>query len=145
MQPQRTSRTVDGVRIPEIHGYRVRRAITLRADGLGAFDVLLRAAAAAGANYVHGVDFRTTDLRRYRDQARAEAIQPAREKAEALAAGLGQTLGAPLSISERGPGWNVGSAWGGGFDEAMQRVRISAVTFRRPWRRARSRPAQAWT
>ena len=71
----------------------------------------------AGATYIHGVDFRTTELRKYRDQARALAIKAAREKAEALARELGQQVGAPLHINEEQSGWYswYGSWWGGRY------------------------------
>lgn len=128
VQPQRTTRETRGIRVPEVYGYRVRRAITVTLRDLAAFDALLRDAVAAGANYVHGIDFQTSELRRYRDQARAEAVQAARDKAQALAAGLGQTLGAPRSVTERGQGgWRYGSAWGGGLGRGgMQNVSVSA-------------------
>jgi uncharacterized protein YggE len=53
-----------------------------------------------GAIYVLGVKFRTTELRKYRDEARSLAIKAAREKAITLAAELGQSVGEPTSISE---------------------------------------------
>ena len=48
------------------------------------FEDLLSDTLLAGANHVHNVEFRTTELRQHRDAARALAIQAAREKAEAL-------------------------------------------------------------
>ena len=71
-------------------------------------------------NYVHGVQFRTTELRKYRDEARALAIKAAREKAIALTEELGQQVGEPHSIHEdRSEWWSWygawwGSRWGGG-------------------------------
>ena len=59
----------------------------------------------AGANYVHGIDFRTTELRKHRDAARALALVAAREKAEAMAATLNVPLGAPQNIQEGYSGW----------------------------------------
>ncbi len=37
------------------------------------FDDLLTELVAANVNYIHGIQFRTTELRQYRDQARALA------------------------------------------------------------------------
>lgn len=118
LEPQTTNVEVEGRRgayIPTVYGYRVRRGITVTLRDLRAFDTLLSDAVAAGATYVHSVDFQTTDLRRHRDEARVLAVRAAREKAEALAGELGQTVGAPLSISERGQGWfsGYGAGWGG--------------------------------
>jgi hypothetical protein len=64
-----------------------------------------------GAIYVLGVKFRTTDLRKYRDEARSLAIRAAREKAIALAAELGQSVGEPKSINENPYGYWEESWW----------------------------------
>jgi len=60
------------------------------------------------------VDFRTTELRKHRDEARALAIKAAQEKAAALAGELGQTIGQPITISENQSSWWswYGSWWG---------------------------------
>ena len=70
-----------------------------------------------GANYVHGVQFRTTELRKYRDQARAKAIIAAKEKAVALAKELGQKVGQPRTINEGYGGWYspYNSGWWGSY------------------------------
>ena len=39
----------------------------------------------AGANYIHNIDFRTSELRKHADQARALALEAAFEKAKDLA------------------------------------------------------------
>jgi uncharacterized protein YggE len=79
------------------------------------FDDLLTDVIEDGANYVHGIEFRTTDLRKHRDQARSLAINAAREKAEALAKELGRQVGEPQSIQENHSGWwsGYGSGWWG--------------------------------
>jgi uncharacterized protein len=56
----------------------------------------------AGVSKVEGVEFRTTQIRKYKDQARAAAIRAAREKAVALTAEIGQTIGKAYSIEEEG-------------------------------------------
>jgi uncharacterized protein YggE len=65
---------------------------------------------------LYNVDFRTTELRKYRDQARAMAIKAAKEKATALCHELDVKCGKPLSINaqEYGGyyGW-PGGRWGG--------------------------------
>jgi hypothetical protein len=83
----------------------------------------LGSALEAGANYVHGVQFRTTELRKYRDEARALAIKAAKEKADALARELGQKVGKPHTIREDHAGWWSGynnwwgNRWGGGMSQ----------------------------
>ena len=101
-------------RVNEIVGYCVGKAIEITLKDIEQFDDLLTGVLQAGANYVHGIDFRTSELRKYRDQARALAIQAAQEKAQALALELGQTVGEPTYINENASGWwsSYGS-WGG--------------------------------
>jgi uncharacterized protein len=72
-------------------------------------------------NYVHGVEFRTTELRQHRDEARALAINAAREKAVALAGQLDQEVGEPLSIQEEQVGWwsSYNAWWGGRWGSGM--------------------------
>ena len=54
----------------------------------------------AGANQIGGIEYQSSDLRRYRDQARDAAALAAREKAEALAKALGNQIGKTYSIEE---------------------------------------------
>ncbi len=102
-------------------GYFVRKTISFTLRDVSRFEGLLSSALAAGANYVHGIEFRTTELRTHRDQARALAINAAREKALSLAKELGQKVGQPHSIREDQTWWwsgyNTwwGSRWGGGM------------------------------
>jgi uncharacterized protein YggE len=63
-------------------------------------DDLLNNALDAGVNYIYGIQFRTTKLRDYRDEARALALKAAKEKAKAMAKELGQKVGRPYSIVE---------------------------------------------
>jgi uncharacterized protein YggE len=95
-----------------ITGYRVYNvvAITLR-DASRAGDVLI-AAFNAGANQVDDVQFYTSELRKYRDQARALAVQAAREKAQALAEAGGAQAGCVLNISENTWSYYSGGWWG---------------------------------
>jgi uncharacterized protein len=95
-------RPYESGRYVEIDGYFVRRgyAVTLRDVKL--FEQLVDAALKNGANQIHGVNFSTTDLRKYRDQARQMAIKAAKEKAVALAKELDCAVGKPKTISEGG-------------------------------------------
>jgi len=104
-------------------GYFVRKSVVITLRDLAKFEELLTGALEAGANYVQGIQFRTTELRAHRDDARALAIQAAQEKATALAGELGQQLGEPVTIQEIQSGWwsgyNAwwGSTWGGGMSQ----------------------------
>jgi hypothetical protein len=93
-----------------ITGYRINNdiAITLR-DVSKASDVIA-AALGAGANQVINVEFYTSELRKYRDQARDMAIKAAQEKAQALAKGVGAEAGCVIHIDE-----NTWSSYYGGY------------------------------
>ncbi len=95
-------------------GYFVRQTIMITLKDLSHFEDLLTDVLDAGANYVHGIQFRTTELRKHKDEARALAIRAAREKAVAMAAELGQKVGEPYAISEEQSGWwsGYGAWWG---------------------------------
>jgi hypothetical protein len=86
-------------------GYFVRKTIVFTLKDIAKFEDLLTDVLDAGANYVHGVQFRTTELRKYKDQARALAIKAAQEKANDLAKELGQKIGKPHMIREDQVGW----------------------------------------
>jgi uncharacterized protein YggE len=101
-------------------GYFARRSLAITLRDPSRFEALLSAVLTAGANYVHGIDFRTTQLRKHRDDARRQAIQAAREKAADMAAALNVGLGAPVNLSEQYSGWwSPYSSWWGGRGGAM--------------------------
>ncbi len=116
-------------------GFFVHRNVVITLRDLGEFEGLLSNALEAGVNYVHGIQFRTTELRQHRDQARALAIQAAKEKAEALAGKLDQQVGEPLDIQEVQNGWWSGyNAWwgaryGGGMTQNVIQEAGDAMTF----------------
>jgi uncharacterized protein YggE len=105
-------------------GYLVRKTVVIRMREIDEFEPLLSSILVAGANYVHGIDFRTTELRKHRDRARALAIEAAREKAVALAAQLGEKVGRARSIQEGHSGWWswYGAAWGSRWQGMAQNV-----------------------
>jgi uncharacterized protein YggE len=88
------------------------------------FDALLSGMLETGVNYVHGVDFRTSELRKHKDEARALALKAAQEKALAMAGELDQEIGEPISIREEYSNWWSGysSWWGYGGSSQMQNV-----------------------
>jgi uncharacterized protein len=93
-------------------GYFVRKTIVITLKDISKFEDVLTGALVSGANYVQGINFRITELRKYRDQARALAIKAAKEKATALSGELGQKVGKTRSIQEDQLGWWSGySAW----------------------------------
>ncbi|HVX86966.1 MAG TPA: SIMPL domain-containing protein [Phycisphaerae bacterium] len=87
-----------------VAGYSVRRGYAVTLKDATLFEKLVDAGLKNGANELNGVSFETTELRKYRDQARDMAAKAAREKAEALAKDLDVSVGKPLHITEEGGG-----------------------------------------
>ncbi len=104
--------------------YIQRTTIVVTLRDVAKFETLLTAMLQAGVEYIHGIDFRTSELRKYRDEARALAMKAAKEKAIALAGALGQKVGKPRSIQEGSGGWwsSYGGWWGRGYQNMSQNV-----------------------
>lgn len=77
-----------------------QQSMTIAVRDLAKLDGLLESLIKAGGNHIDSVSYETSDLRKYRDQARALAVKAAREKAEALSAALGQGIGRAQTIEE---------------------------------------------
>lgn len=73
-------------------------SVTVR--DISKLDTLVDSLVKAGGNRIDSIQYETSDLRKYRDQARDLAVRAAREKAEALAKALGQGIGKACSIEE---------------------------------------------
>jgi uncharacterized protein YggE len=102
-------------------GYFVHKTIEVRLRDLDRFETFLSDALESGVNYVHGIRFRTTELRDYRDEARALAVRAAREKARDMAEVLDEDIGRPRQIAEAQSSWwsGYGSWWGARWGDAM--------------------------
>jgi uncharacterized protein YggE len=96
-----------------IEGYFARRAYSVTLKDTARLESVVGAALKNGANRITGFDFRTTSLRKHRDEARRRAVLAAKEKAEALTAALGAKIGAPRSIHEGSPGHGGYRSWWG--------------------------------
>jgi uncharacterized protein YggE len=82
------------------NGYFVRNSIAVSLNDPARVEDLIVKSLAAGVNYIHGVDFQTTEIKKYREQARELALKAAKEKADKMAAVLGNTVGPAIQISE---------------------------------------------
>lgn len=85
---------------PLFLGYEVTKRLTIVLKDLTRADDLLAAVVGAGVNRVDAFELRHSNPRKYRDEARALAIRAAREKAVALTAEIGQTVGKAFTIAE---------------------------------------------
>lgn len=83
-------------------GYMQRTTMEIKIRKIASFESIMTSLLQLGVEYVNGIDFRTSDLRKYKDQARAMAMTAAKEKAVALAAVLNEKVGRPDSIVESG-------------------------------------------
>jgi hypothetical protein len=102
--------------------YVVRKSIEVKLTKVDAFEAVLSGLLTNGVNVVHGIEFRTSELRKHRDTARAMAVRAAREKADALAAELGVKRGKVYSLNANdwGGWWSPsGSYWGGRYGGGM--------------------------
>jgi len=105
--------------------YQVRKTAIVTIKNIEIIEKLLSDLVEAGIENIISIDFRTTDLRSLRDQARSAALIAAREKAEAMAGVLNQTIGDVLTINEnRTWSWSwSGSSWyGRGNSDMSQNV-----------------------
>jgi uncharacterized protein YggE len=92
-----------------IKGYRINNVLAVTLRDVKLTGPVLVTALEAGANQVVGVEFYTSELRKYRDQARELAMQAAREKAESLAEAASAHAECVLWISENS--WSYYNGW----------------------------------
>jgi uncharacterized protein YggE len=84
-------------------GYAVRKDLVFTLRDVSQAENLLSEVMTSGITSINSIAFRTSQLRKYRDQARALAIRAAREKATALTGEIGQKIGKAYSIEEDTP------------------------------------------
>ncbi len=92
-----------------IKGYRINNVVAVTLRDVKKTSAILIAALKAGANQVVNVEFYTSELRKYRDQARELAMKAANEKAQALATAAGAEAGCVLTINENS--WSYYNGW----------------------------------
>jgi len=105
--------------------FNAQKSIVVVLGEISKLEAVLGSALDAGATHIHSVEFETTRLREYRDQARALAVKAAGEKARDLAAAAGlAVVGGPVNISsaQYGGGSWYGRGWYGSRGMAAQNV-----------------------
>lgn len=109
-----------------IEGYTARRAYSITLKNVKLFEKLIDTAIKNGANQLQGFEFKTTELRKHRDEARRMAIKAAKEKAVDLAKQLDCRVAKPRTITEGygniAYGWNRYNWGGNNFQNAAQVV-----------------------
>jgi len=91
----------------EIVGYTIRQTVSVKIRDFSNIGGLLSGVVEEGANTVSQLNFTIDDPTEVENEARAEAILKAQEKAEAIAEAGGFSLGQLLSIQEGGSGYYV--------------------------------------
>jgi len=115
-------------------GYTVGNMMVVTVDSTARVEPVISAALAAGINYLGGVDFQTKDLKKHREQARELAVRAAREKADKMAAALGEKVGRARLVGEQSyndggttyrSGWSGWNGWSTGRDRSMSQNSVS--------------------
>jgi len=89
--------------------YEVTKGVQVFLRDVSKFEPLMMAVLRAGANQIYDVEFSTSELRVYRDQARALAVKAAIEKATELASAAGFKVSAkPVGLGSYSSG---GGSW----------------------------------
>jgi uncharacterized protein YggE len=122
----------DAYRRDNFLGYFVRNTVVVTLSNTAAVEELVTKVLQAGVNYIHGIDFQTTEFKKYREQARELALTAAKEKAVKMAGVLGQSIGAPIQINEAYSGspwcyYSSWSGWGYGRNQGMAQNMIQNV------------------
>ena len=81
-------------------GYEVSKSVTVRLIDLSRFEEFFAEVLQTGVSAVNSVKFETSKLRENKDKAREMAMKAAKEKATAMAAAVGQTVGRAIKITE---------------------------------------------
>lgn len=92
-----------------IKGYRIHNIIQITMRNVEKTNDAIVASFQAGANQVENVEFYTSELRKYRDQAREMAMTAAMEKAKSLATAAGTDTTCVLTINENT--WSYFNQW----------------------------------
>jgi hypothetical protein len=84
----------------DIIGYQVDNMLSVNFRDLTKIGTGLQKAVNAGANNIYGISFTFADTDSLKNEARTQAIQDARKKAESMATAAGIKLGKIISVSE---------------------------------------------
>jgi len=109
--------------------YVANQAISITLEDIGKYEAIMKGLLENGLNGINGVEFESSDIEKHKAEARRKAVLNAKEKAEALAEPLGQTVGNAFMISE-GSNNNYQPVYGsmrikGSADEASNQETIA--------------------
>ncbi len=84
----------------KIIGFEARNTVTAKSDDISQVGAMIDALVSAGANNINGINFGIKDSKAAKSDARREAVNDARRKAEEMASAAGVRLGRILDMSE---------------------------------------------
>lgn len=87
-------------RAPTVAGYQASNMVSVRVRDIARLGEVMDAIVNAGANEINGIAFQREDGSDAQDDARRNAVQDARRKAEVLAEASGLTLGPVLALRD---------------------------------------------
>ncbi|MGB2578699.1 hypothetical protein AAIR98_000618 [Elusimicrobium simillimum] len=93
----------------DIVEYDFSQTITITLEDLSKYDTILYGLLDLGINKVENINFYSTEMRKYRDEARLLAIKHAQEKAALLTKAAGIKLGKVVNMSENSYGGYYGA------------------------------------
>lgn len=82
-------------------GYTVSKTVVVKLRDIKKFEDFFSEAVKSGVSQIGSVVYSSSQLRKYKDEARAMAMRAAREKAGALTREIGQSIGKAVSIEEQ--------------------------------------------
>lgn len=89
-----------GSETKEVLEYELGQSFTVTLEDLAKYELILYSLLDLGINQVESISFYSTQMRKYRDEARLLAIKHAQEKAALLTGAVGLKLGKVLNIRE---------------------------------------------
>lgn len=115
-------------------GYSVSKGISIILRDTSKAEQMLSDIFQSGITRIQSVDFRTTQSRKCKDQARALAVKAAQEKASALAREIGQTIGKAYSITEQDLGRydalaNTSTFIGGTYSDDHSTIALGQISI----------------
>ena len=104
----------------KIKGFQVRNFAAIELSDFSLLDRLITDFIEAGLTNIYGIEFSTSEPRKYKGEARKLAIKAAKEKAEEMVGELGMKVGKALEIIE-----NSFSGWGAYSNVAVDKFNES--------------------
>jgi|GEM_PF-221659 len=104
--------------------YSVMKHMQIQINNLEQYEPLLNEAFNMGISQINHVQFQSSDIRKYKDQAREKAAGAAKEKANAIAETLGMTVLKPISIQLNTPEYGMYSGY-----NSRSGIQTNALSF----------------